>query len=78
MEYQDVNSTLIHKIGYDREEKRMEVWFNAGGAYSYEDVTNADYLEILHAPSVGKQFNLWRRSKAALEPRREAAGQKTG
>ena len=49
-----VNSTAIHRIEYDRETRRMEVWFQAGGRpYSFCGVPEGVYRAFLASSSKG-------------------------
>lgn len=52
-----VDSSQIASIGYDAEEKVLEVEFNNKAVYAYSDVPKAVFDELLLADSVGKTFN---------------------
>ena len=50
-----VESSNIASIGHDG--SILEVEFNSGAVYQYENVPIATYVELLQAESVGKYFN---------------------
>jgi len=56
MEYREVESSRIHKLGYDHEKNRLEVHFKNGHVYLYKEVPASFYTECLLADSVGKYF----------------------
>lgn len=56
MEYNNVNSSKITKIGYDRKRKKMEVHFKNGHVYLHSEVPSIYYIECLVAPSIGKYY----------------------
>ena len=56
IEWQDVSSSCISKIGYDLETGNMSLIFVDGGEYEYENVGPAVVLSLLSASSVGKAF----------------------
>lgn len=50
-----VESSNIASVGYGQ--GILEIEFNSGAIYQYEDVPVATYVELLQAESVGKYFN---------------------
>lgn len=54
MERQPVKSTNVSAVGYDAEEKILEVAFRNGGIYQYAGVQPEMYADLLAAESVGR------------------------
>lgn len=54
---QDVDSSNIKRIGYDRIAQVLYVEFHSGRAYRYSLVPVTEYKYLLEAESVGKTFN---------------------
>ena len=54
MERQPVKSTNVKSIGYNAEEKTLEVEFQSGGIYQYAGVQPEMYADLLKAESVGR------------------------
>jgi ATP-dependent DNA helicase RecG len=52
-----VLSSHIRSIGYDPNEKRLEVEFHDGGVYSYHNVDEREHHSLMHAASIGKHFH---------------------
>lgn len=50
----DVDSSMIDAVRYNAKEKVLEVMFNSGQVYSYEDVPRKIYKELLEADSKGR------------------------
>lgn len=57
MERVSVSSSNIASVGYDAEQKTLEVEFNSGSVYQYFEVPKEVYEGMLAAGSVGKYFN---------------------
>ena len=57
MHQDDVDSTLIHSIDYDEEQRLLVIRFQDDGAYQYYDVDPAVVEELLDAESKGRYFN---------------------
>jgi hypothetical protein len=57
MEWHDVKSSNLKKVGYDQERSVLGVVFKSGAEYHYEGVTEGQFQELLTAESVGKHFN---------------------
>ena len=49
-----VESSMIHAVGYDAKTRVLEVVFNSGRTYCYEDVPPRVYKELLAAESKGR------------------------
>jgi hypothetical protein len=45
---------MIHAVGYDAETQTLEVIFNSGGIYFYDQVPPKVYEELLAAESKGR------------------------
>jgi len=56
MEYQEITSSKINKIGYERNTQKMEVHFKNGHIYLHTQVPPNYYMECLVAPSIGKYY----------------------
>lgn len=56
MEYKEVNSSKITKIGYDRTKLKMEIHFKNGHVYLHSEVPPNYYVECLVANSIGKYY----------------------
>ena len=54
MKLQTVDSSMIHAVGYDAKTKTLEVVFNSGRTYAYEDVPRKIYRELMAADSKGR------------------------
>ena len=53
MKLTPVESSMVHAVGYDRKTKNLEVVFNSGRTYIYEDVPPKVYKELMEAGSKG-------------------------
>lgn len=56
MKRQAVESSNLASVGYDAENKILEVEFKHGGVYQYFDVPESVYEELMNADSHGKYF----------------------
>ena len=54
MKLTTVESSMIHAVGYEAKTKTLEVVFNSGRTYSYEDVPPKVYKELMAAESKGR------------------------
>ena len=54
MERHPVKSTNVKSVGYDAEEKVLELEFRSGGVYQYAGVQPEMYADLLDAESVGR------------------------
>ena len=52
-----VTSTELRSVGYDAEQKLLEIEFNNGGLYHYFAVDSDDYMNLMAALSKGRFFN---------------------
>ena len=50
----EVDSSMIRAVKYDEGKQVLEVWFNSGGVYAYEEVPQEVYDELLEADSKGR------------------------
>jgi hypothetical protein len=57
MDREQVKSSNIKSVGYDPEQKILEIEFKSGSVYQYEEVPEDVFQEMLVAESVGKYFN---------------------
>jgi len=48
-----VKSSMLRAVGYDQETNELEVVFNTGEAYRYDNVPPAKYSDLLKAKSKG-------------------------
>lgn len=53
MDRKHVNSSNIESIGYDATSMVLEVKFLSGSLYQYFDITEAIYLSLINASSIG-------------------------
>ena len=49
-----IESSMIHAVGYDAETQTLEVVFNSGRIYRYEDVPPEEYEGLMDAESKGR------------------------
>lgn len=54
MQLVTVESSMIHAVGYDPETRKMEVVFNSGKTYVYDNVPQREYAALLSAESKGQ------------------------
>lgn len=52
-----VDSSMANSIGYDPEHNLLQVEFNSGAVYQYEDVTEDTWQALQASNSVGKFYN---------------------
>ena len=57
MERERVVSSNVHSIGYDSEQKILEIEFNDRSIYHYFDVPEPEYSKFMTASSKGKYLN---------------------
>lgn len=62
-----VDSSQIKAMGHRGE--IMTVEFHSGATWEYIPVTHEEYQNLLHAPSVGRAFNLFKRGHSHEERR---------
>ena len=51
-----VDSSNLASVGYDEENKILEIEFNHGGIYQYFDVPKDEYDALMNASSLGSYF----------------------
>ena len=54
MKLTNVESSMIHAAGYDRKTRTLEVIFNSGRTYCYENVPVSVYKGLMDANSKGQ------------------------
>lgn len=52
-----VSSSAMSRVEYDEGSRRLDIWFNGTGRYTYYGVPLAIYLGLLNASSKGRYFN---------------------
>jgi KTSC domain-containing protein len=52
-----VSSSAMDRVEYDEATRRLDIWFNATGRYTYYGVPLAIYVGLLSASSKGRYFN---------------------
>ena len=50
---QPVDSSNLRSVGYDEQQKNLEIEFNSGGIYQYSNVPNEIYIGLMNSPSKG-------------------------
>ena len=53
----EVESNLIHKIGYDPDAEIMAIQFKDLSVYAYHQVQPAEFCRFFNAKSLGKHFH---------------------
>ena len=53
MNLKKIDSSMIYAVGYDQKSKSLEVVFNSGKTWIYEDVPRKVYYEMMKSPSIG-------------------------
>jgi len=59
MKLTTVESSMVHAVGYDMEEGELEVVFNSGGIYRYENVDKEEYEGLIDADSKGRYMRAY-------------------
>jgi hypothetical protein len=54
---QDVKSSNVKQIGYDKNSKQLRVQFTNGGLFQYKEVPNEVNDELINAKSIGSYFS---------------------
>lgn len=57
MRRERIASSVIYAVGYDEQEKILEVEFGLGRVYRFAKVPRKEYEALLSAPSAGTYFN---------------------
>ncbi|SDG22031.1 KTSC domain-containing protein [Methanolobus vulcani] len=63
MNRENVRSSDLKSVGYDSENKILEVEFNSGGIYQYSTVPEEIYSKLMSSSSHGKYFHKMIRDK---------------
>ncbi|MEA3203522.1 MAG: hypothetical protein QOI63_1197 [Thermoplasmata archaeon] len=58
-----VASSSLRSVGYDARRRVLEVEFEGGAVYRYEDVPEARHAALLAAESLGSYFNRFVRDR---------------
>ena len=58
-----VSSTMAKSIGYDERARILEIEFQSGEVWQYDELPQSVYLAMLVSPSVGKFFQAHIRDK---------------
>ena len=53
---QEVKSSNIKSVGYDKENEILEIEFKSGATWEYLAVTEEKYKEMMEADSIGRYF----------------------
>ena len=56
MRREPVSSSNLQSVGYDPQNRILEIAFQGNGVYQYEDVSQDIYTELMAAPSKGRYF----------------------
>jgi len=51
-----VSSSKLQSVGYDPQNRILEIAFHGNGVYQYEDVSQDINTELMAAPSKGRYF----------------------
>jgi hypothetical protein len=54
---QPVQSSNIKSVGYDSQNKTLEVEFKSGGIFQYHNVNEDAHKNLLNADSIGSHFH---------------------
>jgi len=52
-----VSSSNLSSVGYDEEDRVLEIEFNSGGVYQYYDVPPRIHRDLMNASSHGSYFH---------------------
>ena len=63
-----LDSTTLAWVTYSPDQCVLELGFRTGKVYAYFDVPLPTYLELLHADSKGRYFNLHIRNHFRAQP----------
>lgn len=58
-----VSSSNIESIGYDEDNKILEIGFKSGGIYQYKSVPKGIFQNLINASSHGKYFSAYIKDK---------------
>jgi len=57
MKREEVVSSYIKSVGYDRENSILEIEFKYGAVHQYQYVDENTYREFINSKSIGSYFN---------------------
>lgn len=57
MEHKPVKSTNVQSVGYDQQQRHLEVKFRGGTHYRYFNVPQDVYDDLMGSESVGQAFH---------------------
>jgi hypothetical protein len=63
MKRETVKSSNLRSVGYDWSTQTLEIAFNSGGMYQYSHVPENLYDRLMNAPSHGRYFNHFIKTK---------------
>ncbi|WP_114953682.1 KTSC domain-containing protein [Sphingomonadaceae bacterium KCTC 52780] len=58
-----VPSWAMHRVEYDEDSRRLDIWFKETGCCSFRGVPVSVYSGLLAAPSKGRYFNQYVRDR---------------
>ena len=67
VQMQEVTSSNVARVGHDIDSNTLVVEFKRGGSYKISPVTEAGFLSMLSAPSIGKYYHSHIRNNDSLE-----------
>lgn len=53
---QPISSSMLAAVEYDTDSETLEVTFNNGRTYAYENVPQQEYEGLVNAPSPGRYY----------------------
>jgi hypothetical protein len=53
MNFKEVDSSMVHAVGYDRKTKTLKVIFRSGKIWEYEGVPLKEYQALMKSGSIG-------------------------
>lgn len=57
MQRETVSSSSLHSVGYDLDNRVLEIAFHSGVVYHYLDVPEYTWRQLMRAPSKGRYFD---------------------
>ncbi|MCL2386042.1 MAG: KTSC domain-containing protein [Defluviitaleaceae bacterium] len=64
---ENVNSSCLDCVGYDKDEAILGIRFNSGYVYAYYNVPESEYDELMNADSHGRYYNFFIKGKYNCE-----------
>ncbi|NTV46696.1 MAG: KTSC domain-containing protein [Chlorobiales bacterium] len=62
MDRTPISSSNLRSVGYDQNQKILEVEFDSGSVYQYYSIPESVYSELMSASSHGKYFSRYIRN----------------